>query len=160
MVFPKKSEILQKALAKDLERQFRAGINPITPEESELKESGMFEAARTDLMRSNPAFSEQEKYLHDMAGEMGLQVIPIKGLSELTRLSGWKWTDGWSHEHKPERVRKPFMPKPRHMAKIKHHHRKRHVSHNGRTRTMRALRHVRGKKSFSFPDSIWKVRKK
>jgi len=181
MVLPKKAEILERAVKKDLERQLRHGMPGITPEESELKESGIFQEAREDLMRDPAMVSEQLKYLNEMAGDMRLKMIPVKELQFIKKKTGYEWTNGWTkHEKKPERVslRKPldigsairgtpkkfrkydamsaFLKIPKSMPH-KGKHKKRHIQRTGKT--MRRLRNIKGVKVFSFPDHIWKVRK-
>ena len=179
MVLPRKADILQKAMAKDLERQFRHGIEPITPEESELKESGTFQEAKEDLMRDPAMVSEQLKYLSEMAGDLRLKVIPIKELRELKTETGYEWTNGWTkHEAKPKRVslRKPLditsairgaptpkisLPKlPQPIFQLpKQKHRKRRIQRTGKTMRVLRKRIKDGQKSFSFPDWVWKVKR-
>lgn len=164
---PSKSEILQRALAKDMEKQFRAGLPGITPEESELKESGTFQEAREDLMRDPAQVSEQLKYLDQMAEDLKLKVIPIKELHSLKRETGYEWTNGWTKHHKAQPKRKSIMPSIPPIrfptAKPIIHKPKRQRNHTQRTsKTMRVLRKriKDGQRSFSFPDSIWKVRER
>lgn len=172
MGLPSKNEILQRAKAKAMEQQVRAGLPDISPTERELKESGTFQEARLDLMRvDQEALSQQMGYLQQMAGEMRFKVIPLSELATLHRKTGYEYTNGWTkHKRKPSTVRKKVLsPAPtkklksirrpilkREKAKPK----KRQKNHSARSgKTMRALRHVKGVKVFSFPDSIWKVHK-
>jgi len=174
-MLPKKFDIMQRATAMSITRQIKAGLPSITPEESEMKESGIYREAQEDLMTTNAqAFSDQLKYLSDMAGEMRLKVIPFKELGELKRETGYEWTDGW---HKPSRrheqiMRRGIAPKPIippilqvarvfALPKLNPRQPRRHFRHHTQrtSKTMRSLRHVKGKRAYSFPDSIWKVRR-
>jgi len=105
VVTPRKAEIIHRATAKALEKEILAGLPGITPTERELKETGMFQEAQIDLMQvDQEALSEQRRYLGEMAGEMNLAILPIRGLATLKRETGYEWTNGWTkHEkHKPK----------------------------------------------------------
>jgi len=102
---------------------------------------------------------------------MRLKIIPLRELAALHRETGLEYTNGWTrHKRKPPTARREALsPMPtkklksirrpilkREKAKPK----KRQKNHSERTgKTMRSLRHVKGVKVFSFPDSVWKVRK-
>lgn len=85
MPTPTKRKILERA--KELFHH-REGTS-ISPEESELKESGYMQEAKEDLMgtkKGSEAYSQQERYMQDMGNEMDLSVRP-KG--EM-RLDKWR----------------------------------------------------------------------
>lgn len=159
-----------------------SGLPAITPEDYELKESGTYEEARRDLMRSQrtKALLEQRKYLADMAEEMRLSIIPkrehreqlrkvqafeafrAKHPSRVVRVNGYKikvptFSVPKRVKRQPKKPRKPHPIVPKVKAKPKKKRRKNHTQRTGKT--MRKLRKVKGVKVFSFPDHIWKVRK-
>lgn len=108
MVTPEKHEILSKAKSIAMERQIRAGLPAITPSEVELKESGTFHEAQIDLMQvDQEALSEQRRYLEEMAGDLRLKIIPVKGLATLKRETGFEWTNGWTKHEKRKPRKKP-----------------------------------------------------
>lgn len=93
----------------------------ITPTDAELKESGTYHRARIELMRNkaNVAQLQQEKYLNQVASELNLKVIPIRGLATLKRATGFEWTNGWTkHGAKAKPKSKP-KPKPTPVVSIK-----------------------------------------
>jgi hypothetical protein len=66
-----------------MQEQERHGLPAITPEESELKESGAFEEARAELMRGekSKADAQVEQYVHDLKGELeplGFTIVPLE----------------------------------------------------------------------------------
>ena len=86
---PSKAEILARAEELAMERQvIGMGVEPITPTEKELKESGVFREARLQLMRAGetPWRSEQRRYIEDMASEMGLKLMSKKEYKALQKL--------------------------------------------------------------------------
>lgn len=184
---PSKAEIFSRAKEIAMEKQvITMGVEPITPTEKELKESGVYQEARLELMRGETTAweSEQTRYIYEMASQMGLKLISKSEYAKLQR-----------YLLKPEnhlRVKKrlkptarmivearmllgvyPQMPrpftlriKPKEMVKpkprwvqipAKPKPRKRHTSRAGKT--MRVLKKIDGVKVFSFPDHIWKTRK-
>jgi len=167
VVTPRKAEIIHRATAKALEKEILAGLPGITPTERELKETGMFQEAQIDLMQvDQEALSEQRRYLGEMASEMNLAILPIRGLATLKRETGYEWTNGWTKHEKPKhRDRIPVKPKPTigavaPMKKVrvqipfqkKRKKRQRlHVGRNGKK--------PRKLKGFTFGDDVWKVRK-
>jgi len=79
---PSKEEILQRAQEMHKEELVKGGLPALSAEESELKESGTFEEARTDLMRGekSKADAQIEGYIHDLNSElepMGYRVVEI-----------------------------------------------------------------------------------
>jgi hypothetical protein len=79
---PSKEEILQRAQEMHKEELVKKGLPALSAEESELKESGTFEEARTDLMRGekSKADAQIEGYVHDLNSElepMGYRVVEI-----------------------------------------------------------------------------------
>lgn len=84
---PAKKEILEHAKRIELSDIVSSGLPALTPEEEELKESGAFQRARIDLMRSEETKIEmqQRKYLDQMAGEMGLRVVSRSEIKEIEK---------------------------------------------------------------------------
>lgn len=79
---PTKAEILERAQEIHKEKEVKQGLPALSAEESELKESGEFETARTDLMRGekSKADAQIESYVHDLNSElepMGYRVVEI-----------------------------------------------------------------------------------
>lgn len=79
---PTKAEILERAQEIHKEKEVKQGLPALSAEESELKESGEFETARTDLMRGekSKADAQIEGYVHDLNSElepMGYKVVEI-----------------------------------------------------------------------------------
>jgi hypothetical protein len=79
---PTKKEILEKATELSMIDQLRQGIEPVTPEEPELKESGLFEEARRELMtgEGTKADSMVLQYIDSLKAEiepMGFTIMPI-----------------------------------------------------------------------------------
>jgi hypothetical protein len=79
---PTKEEILERAQERFQEKQAKEGLPAITAEEQELKESGLFEVARAELMRGekSKADAQIEEYVHNLNSELeplGFQVVPI-----------------------------------------------------------------------------------
>lgn len=93
----------------------------ITPTDAELKESGAYHKARIELMRNKAteAQLQQEKYLNQLAGDLKLKVIPIRGLGILKRETGYEWTNGWTKHGEPTKERK-IKVKPAQPVPIKH----------------------------------------
>ena len=91
---PSRPEILARAQELYAERQIKSDLPGITPTEQELKDAGVYEEARLDLMRvSQQALSEQEKDLNDMAEELGFEVLHKDDLKELFKRNkelAWK----------------------------------------------------------------------
>lgn len=175
---PTKEEILRRAEARAMEKQMATmDIDPITPIEEELKESGEFHESRLELMRGPETAweSEQRRYIEDMARGMGLRLISKREYAKLHNLM-----------QKPRNhifVKQRMKPTPRLIAearmllgvfpKVKTpftlgfakiprttpkptRPRKRHVART--SKTMRSTRHVKNVNVFAFPDNIWKVR--
>lgn len=250
---PKKRDILERARNISTKRAAIHGLPTITPTEAELKESGAYHEARIDLMRREEtgAFAQQERYMREMAGEMGLKLVSTKDFQKYEKgvTKEWRflqkvkkaefereklrtsWLETLKREKQlkrkyarqlpkvqafdvfrakyPGRVVKvngykivlPAIPKPkpirhppRKLARVslrkpldvgvairgapkpKKHRKpsrifdtieakpkpkKRKKRHTNRTGlTMRKLRKVKGVKVFSFPDDVWKVRKR
>jgi len=81
---PTGEEIRIRARALALELQTTGDLPAIMPTDEELKESGLWEKARLELMTTlQKALSDQERYIKDMAEEMGLEVLSKKDLKEL-----------------------------------------------------------------------------
>ena len=156
-----------------------SGLPAITPEDYELKESGTYDVAKRDLMTSGKtkAFLEQRKYLDDMANEMRLSILEKREHREQLRKVQAFDTFREKHPSKVVKVngyeiRVPIVSMPKQVKtqptkphpivpKIKAQTTKRKRNHTQRTgKTMRSLRKVKGVKIFSFPDDVWKVRKK
>lgn len=91
---PNREEIRARAHALALERQITGDLPAITPTDEELKESGVWEEARLDLMRvTQQTLADQEKYLSDMAQEMGFELLAKEDFEELltrNKLLAWK----------------------------------------------------------------------
>jgi hypothetical protein len=80
---PTKEEILEKAKEISMIDQVKQGIEPITPEESELKETGLFEQARDELMRGEDTIISEDvlRYVDELKAElapMGFTVTPLE----------------------------------------------------------------------------------
>lgn len=65
MRMPSKSEILDLARKMYMEDCIKHGIEPLTPEENELREMGYFERARLALMRRLGYGFEEERFRSD-----------------------------------------------------------------------------------------------
>ena len=65
MRMPSKSEILDLARKMYMEDCVRHGVEPLTPEENELREMGYFERARLALMRRLGYGFEEERFRSD-----------------------------------------------------------------------------------------------
>jgi hypothetical protein len=81
---PTKAEIIERATEMHLEDQARQGLPTITPEESELKESGLFKEAQNELMRGIDSIVDPqvEKYIHELKDELephGYNIVPMGG---------------------------------------------------------------------------------
>jgi hypothetical protein len=79
---PTKEEIFEKAKEIAMIDQVKQGIEPITPEESELKESGLFEEARAALMRGEDTIVDAQvlQYVDQLKAElepMGFSIVPL-----------------------------------------------------------------------------------
>jgi hypothetical protein len=79
---PEKAEILQRAKEMFMENQALSGLPAITPEENELKESGLFEEARSDLMRGEESKVDSQvlQYIDQLKTElepMGFSIVPL-----------------------------------------------------------------------------------
>jgi len=84
--FPSKDEILDLARKMYMEDCVRHGIQPLTPEEDELREMGYFERARLALMRRHgyDFMAEQERFKSDEVNwarkvleDSGYVVVPV-----------------------------------------------------------------------------------
>lgn len=78
---PRKHEILSRAEELAMQRQvIGMGVEPITPTEAELKESGVYREARLELMsgQASGALAEQHRYVSAMASELNLKVLRQK----------------------------------------------------------------------------------
>jgi len=161
----------------------------ITPEDYELKESGVFHEAKMELMSTSPkehhAVSNQQvrsqmrSYVDDMAGDLGLVVFSRKKVKELQRAEKRLQKiekrraikvepNGHSimylaHMLKP---RGPFFMRAPKISivpvlkppKPKKKRQRLHTGRNGKTPRYLRKRINDGQKTFSFPDSVWKVR--
>lgn len=94
MVTPRREQIRKRAIELFEQRGAQAGLPAITPEEYELKESGLWNEAQVDLMSTggetsvfSDTYEQQRKYLNDMAQEMGLQILSKREYLELQRMS-------------------------------------------------------------------------
>jgi phage gp29-like protein len=79
---PTKEEILEKATEIAMINQVKQGIEPITPETSELLESGVFEEARRELMTGedtvvNTQILEYVDLLKTELEPMGFSIVPL-----------------------------------------------------------------------------------
>jgi len=78
---PTSEEITERAVELFQEKQAKAGLSSITPEKNELAESGLFEIARQDLMRTGSKVDSQVlEYVHNLNSElepMGFRVVEI-----------------------------------------------------------------------------------
>ena len=95
MKLPSKDEILDLARKMYMEDCVRHGIQPLTPEEDELKEMGYFERARLALMRRD-GYGFEERFREDEVNwarkvleDNGYVVIPESGMRGLWR--GWRF---------------------------------------------------------------------
>jgi len=120
MVTPKKRDILAHARRIELSDIVGKGLPALTPEEDELKETGVFEKARRELMTSRETIYQiqQEKYLREMADELNLKVIAGKEFRKAERgmfSLGFVWTNGWTKKEKappkPKKVKWKIKPK-------------------------------------------------
>lgn len=106
---PNREQIQARARALALERQITGDLPGITPTDEELKESGIWEEARLDLMRvTQQTLSDQEKYLNDMAQELDMEVLPKEDLKELFKRNkelAWKIRAG-------PVIKRPTIPPP------------------------------------------------
>ena len=180
MVTPTKRQILERAKRIEISDIVGKGLPAITPEDYELKESGAYHRAKMQLMSpKSTAFSQQEKYLNEMANEMGLVVFARKKVKELEqaekrlqqiekRKAIKVEPNGHSimflaHMLKPRipfKMPKIFAPKIS-VVKAPKPQKKRqrlHTGRNGKTPRYLRKRIKDGQKSFSFPDSVWKIR--
>lgn len=177
---PRKHEILRRAKEIAQERSFTHGLPSITPTEAELKETGVFEEARRELMGTRSAMEGQQmQYIHDVASEVGLKVVdPHEWKAKQRKVRKLQWTvKGYRHQlskrnpvipsiptidvtRKQRRKTMKKMPTILQLEKqIVAPKPKRKRSHTKRVgKTMRKLRHVNGVKMFSFPDHIWKIK--
>jgi len=184
MVTPKKEQIRKTAFRLDMEDAFKHGLPFITPTGHELKESGTYARARDDLMSSRAKYrSQQTRYVHDIAKEVGLTVVERKEFREQQRKVQAFEQFRSKHPTQVKRVngyriilpviptrpqiRKPRVRKPKKVVHIAKktvrvpQKKKRKKSHTSRSsKTMRGIRHITNVKVFSFPDNIWKVRRK
>jgi hypothetical protein len=78
---PTSEEIIQKAKENVMEQNAKKGLPPITPEVSELRETGEISKARDELMRTEATTRSQiEQYVHDLNEQLepeGFRVVPI-----------------------------------------------------------------------------------
>lgn len=79
---PSKQQIIERAQELHMEKEVKEGLPAISAEESEFKESGEFEEARSELMRGekSKADAQIESYVHDLNSElegMGYRIVPI-----------------------------------------------------------------------------------
>jgi len=172
VVTPKRKQILKRARERSIARGVLGGLPAITPEDYELRETGGLLEAQRDLMRSEASkySGQQRSYL--MAGEMGLKILTRREFTQAEKgmgKVGFKWINGWGET----KAKKPPMKKIslRDQAvvlrtvtsvgeKARMQRRKRQKNHSQRVgKTMRKLRKIDGVKVFSFPDSVWKIRK-
>jgi len=108
---PSRPEILARAQELYAERQIKSDLPGITPTEQELKDAGVYEEARLDLMRvSQQALSEQEKDLNDMAEELGFEVLAKEDLKELFKRNKEL---AWKARGFPV-TKRPTIPPPEH----------------------------------------------
>ena len=76
---PSREEIRAKANELYIREAAKAGLPEAIPEEDELKEGGYWNRARDQLMREmNTGVTAEIRYLDQMAGELGLSVVPKK----------------------------------------------------------------------------------
>lgn len=176
---PRKHKILQRAKEIAQERAYLQGLPTITPTEQELKETGIYQEAQHELMGRKTEFTmQQEKYVHDVASEVGLKVVdPFEWKEKQQKIRKLHWkAKGFKHlaktthtiptipivnltkPHRRKTMKK--MPTVLQLEKqITHPKPKRKKFHTRRVgKTMRKIKHVNGVKMFSFPDHIWKVR--
>jgi len=108
---PSRPDILARAQELYAERQIKSDLPGITPTEQELKDAGVYEEARLDLMRvSQQALSKQEKYLNDMAEELGFEVLHKDDLKELFKRNKELM---WKARAFPV-IKRPTIPSPEH----------------------------------------------
>jgi len=161
VVTPTKKKLWERAKEIQMGDILKSGLPAITPEPSEISEGGYLAKARTDLM-SGP-YMQQLKYLEEMGSEMGLKVIEKKHFREAMagmKKIGLEWVNGWgkTERHKPK---KAVVPKKIKVLTVPKPKKKRQRLHTGRVgKVPKVLRpRIRdGQKTFSYPDSIWKVR--
>ena len=106
---PSRPDILARAQEMYAERQIRSDLPGITPTEQELKEAGVYEEARLDLMTTTQkTLSDQERYLNDVAAEMGYEVMSkeeLKGLYKRVKQAELQEKD-------KTRIERPRIPLP------------------------------------------------
>lgn len=106
---PNREEIQARARALALQRQTKRALPGITPTDEELKECGIWDEARLELMRvTQQAFSDQEKHLNAMAGEMGLEVLSKKELKALYK----RVKEAEFQARSKTRIERPGIPLP------------------------------------------------
>jgi len=168
-------------------------VDPITPTEAELKETGVFQEAQHELMRGPETEwdAQQRKYIDEMASEMGLKLISKREYAQLQRIMQQPKNHKYvKNGKKPPHLKRQFartvqktripqimqipriqLPPPFRLTVPKtvipifppqpFRRKKRQRLHTGRNgKTPRRLKKLiqDGKKHFSFPDHIWKVR--
>lgn len=97
MTTPKRAEILEKALELYAKDQYRNGceqLAEITPEYSELAESGYISTAMSELMRDNPSHAVQEWQDYDAETENleGFKFDTREAMNTTTFISGSRGT--------------------------------------------------------------------
>lgn len=109
---PTIQEIMKRAEEKAMQRQvIGMGVEPITPTKAELKESGVFQEARVELMRGETTEwdVQQHKYISDMAEEMGLKLITRKEYVQLQRIMQQPRNHKYvKNGKKPKRLKRAF----------------------------------------------------
>lgn len=106
---PTREQIYARALELAQERQNAGDLPAITPTEEELKESGIWLEARLELMRTTQkTLSDQQRYLNDMAGEMGLEVLSKEELKKLYKRV--KLAEAQAQDK--TRIKRPRIPLP------------------------------------------------
>lgn len=190
MVTPTRKQIEKRAKGLDFMEAIKHGLPTITPEVHELKESGVWKQARDDLMgsRAGPR-SAQTQYVHEIASEVGLKVTEWKEHREHMRKVQAFDVFKRKHPQRVKRVNGyrivfPSLPAPKAPKKVSVRKpkpqkrtstvtvkvpkrvvlkpkKKRRKSHTERTgKTMRSLAKIKGVNVFSFPDDVWKVKRK
>ena len=185
MVLPKTEDILELATQKRMEKEARSGLPSISPEPEELKETGEFAESQYSLMSPQAALtSEEEKYIHEAAGELGLEVIGKKELKgKEHEIRALKWSLRARKGKAPGQIvgfykkdgktrpiiksvaalnRKKIIKKPKKFKVVAPKQPKRlpkkKNQRNGKT--MRRLRSIKGVKVFSFPDAVWGIKER
>lgn len=163
MGLPSKSEIQEEATRRFMTRQHLAGIPDLNPERMELQEENLLLEAQQGLMAADAQVrAEQEKYLRNMASEMGFSLFTKQELAQRARSVAWMGRA--LQKRKPIVIAKHLVlkrhapipkPKPKHYVARANAFR----MPNPSTITRQIKRDGNIIKSFVFGEDVWKVRR-